>query len=314
MSIQTDTSDESCLSCSDKTQELTKISETLTKYESEKNRLSQLFGSESDIFANVESVLKEASEKKCELNKLKDENLQLAENVAVQLRERDKAHSERVRSLEILMTEKEKQLLQNTNSIRQQLASAKQEAQHLHKQVEVAETKRRRFEEGSLEQELESMLVVLDMKKEENDQLKACNNTLRLDLERITGVDIQLQVERQKTEEMSSVIKLKNDQLRQLLDEYDNVQHQLDIEVFHLVDGPSNVGPFLVLTSFQIWIIVIIINYEFWYLNLKHRAGRCYVVGNLQICPNGFQLLIYTNIESLIVTMKDSYQFVQMKN
>ena len=99
-----------------------------------------------------------------------------------------------------------------------------------------------------MEQELESMLVVLDMKKEENDQLKACNNTLRLDLERITGVDIQLQVERQKTEEMSSVIKLKNDQLRQLLDEYDNVQHQLDIEVFHLVDGPSNVGPFLVLT------------------------------------------------------------------
>merc|ERR1711881_317231 len=63
------------------------------------------------------------------------------------------------------------------------------------------------------------------------EQLKACNNTLRLDLERYTGLEIQLQVEKQKTEEMNSVIKLKNDQLRQLLDEYDNVQHQLEIEV-----------------------------------------------------------------------------------
>ena len=287
---------------------------SLKHYQTQTDRLSQLCGSEAELVETVQRIVQQAAERETEVGRLREENRRIAEDVAVQLRERDKAHSERVRSLEILMTEKEKQLLQNTNSIRQQLASAKQEAQHLHKQVEVAETKRRRFEEGSLEQELESMLVVLDMKKEENDQLKACNNTLRLDLERITGVDIQLQVERQKTEEMSSVIKLKNDQLRQLLDEYDNVQHQLDIEVFHLVDGPSNVGPFLVLTSFQIWIIVIIINYEFWYLNLKHWAGRCYVVGNFQICPNGFQLLIYTNIESLIVTMKDSYQFVQMKN
>merc|ERR1712001_659550 len=59
----------------------------------------------------------------------------------------------------------------------------------------------------------------MGMKREENDQLKASNNTLSLDLER------------QKTEEMNSVIKLKNEQLRQLLDEYDNVQHQLEIEV-----------------------------------------------------------------------------------
>merc|ERR1712018_190277 len=34
-------------------------------------------------------------------------NLRISENVAVQLRDRDKAHSERVRSLEIMMTEKE---------------------------------------------------------------------------------------------------------------------------------------------------------------------------------------------------------------
>lgn len=202
-------------------------------YSSQNNRLSQLVGgvAETDLVDRVEGILSQAAERETELARLREDNLVMSESVAVQLRERDKAHSERVRSLEILMTEKEKQLLQNTNSIRQQLAAAKQEAQQLQKQAEKTETNKMKFEEGSLEQELESMMVVLDMKKEETDQLKACNNTLRLDLERYTGLEIQLQVEKQKTEEMDSVIKLKNEQLRQLLDEYDHVQHQLEIEV-----------------------------------------------------------------------------------
>jgi len=231
LSIQTEACDESCISCSEKSQELTKVTETLSQYESEKSRLSQLFGSESDLFASVESVLKEAAEKKSEMDKLRVENVQLAENVAVQLRERDKAHSERVRSLEIVMNEKEKQLLQSSNVMRQQLASAKLESQQLQKQIETFDCKQRRLESGNLEQELESMLVVIDLKREENDQLRAANNSLQIDLERYSGLEIQLQVEKQKVEEMNSVIKMKNEQLRQVLDEYDSVQHQLEIEV-----------------------------------------------------------------------------------
>ena len=215
-------------------EELEVARQRVQRYSSQNQRLSQLLGSETDLVGQVERIVSEAAERETEVGRLREDNLRMSESVAVQLRERDKAHSERIRSLEILMTEKEKQLLQNTNSIRQQLASAKQEAQQLQKQVERTETNKRRFEEGSLEQELESMMVVLDMKKEENDQLKACNNTLRLDLERHSGLEIQLQVEKQKTEEMNSVIKLKNEQLRQLLDEYDNVQHQLEIEVIIL--------------------------------------------------------------------------------
>merc|ERR1712226_34137 len=156
---------------------------SLDHYQAQTNRLSQLCGghTETDLVESVERIVNEAAERETEVERLKEDNRMMSESVAVQLRERDKAHSERVRSLEILMTEKEKQLLQNSNSMRQQLASAKQEAHQLQKQLEAAETKRRRVEEGSLEQEVESMLVVLDMKKEENDQLKACNNTLRLD-------------------------------------------------------------------------------------------------------------------------------------
>jgi len=231
LSIQTEACDESCMSCSEKSQELTEVNKTLTQYESEKSRLSQLFGSESDIISSVESVLKEAVEKKSEMDKLRVENVQLAEDVAVQLRERDKAHSERVRSLEIVMNEKEKQLLQSSNVMRQQLASAKLESQQLQKQIETFDCKQRRMDSGNLEQELESMLVVIDLKKEENDQLRAANNSLQIDLERYSGLEIQLQVEKQKVEEMNSVIKMKNEQLRQVLDEYDSVQHQLEIEV-----------------------------------------------------------------------------------
>ena len=222
---------DNCKSCDVKEKELSKVNETLQQFQSEKNRLSQLFGSDSDVFASVENVLKEASEKKSELEKLKEDKLVLAESVAVQLRQRDAAHSERVRSLEIVMHEKEKQLLQNSNSIRQQLATAKLESQQLQKQLEIIETKKRKIEGGNIEQELESMMVVIDMKKEENDQLRAANNSLRIDLERYAGLEVQLQVERQKVEEMNSVIKMKNDQLRQVLDEYDNIQHQLEIEV-----------------------------------------------------------------------------------
>jgi len=213
--------------------ELEEARQRVRHYSSQNNRLSHLVGAEAeaDLVGRVEAIVSQAAQRETELASLREDNLRMSESVAVQLRERDKAHSERVRSLEILMTEKEKQLLQNTNSIRQQLAAAKQEAQQLQKQAERTETNKMRFEEGSLEQELESMMVVLDMKKEETDQLKASNNTLRLDLERYSGLEIQLQVEKQKTEEMNSVIKLKNEQLRQLLDEYDHVQHQLEIEV-----------------------------------------------------------------------------------
>merc|ERR1712002_25921 len=45
------------------------------------------------------------------------------------------------------------------------------------------------------------------------------------------GLEIKLQVQMQKTEEMNAVINMKNDQLRQVLDEYDKVQQQLEVEV-----------------------------------------------------------------------------------
>ena len=83
----------------------------------------------------------------------------------------------------------------------------------------------------SLGQEINSLRMVLDMKKDETDQLKVANNRLMLEMERFGGLELKLQVEMQKTEEMNAVINMKNDQLNQVLDEYDNVQEQLEVEV-----------------------------------------------------------------------------------
>merc|ERR1712014_230572 len=52
-----------------------------------------------------------------------------------------------------------------------------------------------------------------------------------LEVDRFGGLEVKLQVEMQKTEEMNAVINIKNDQLRQVLDEYDRVQEQLEVEV-----------------------------------------------------------------------------------
>ena len=162
---------------------------------------------------------------------MRDEGLRMTESVGRQLTERDIAHSERVRSLEIVMAEKEKQLLQSSNELRQQLVAAKREIQQLQRQLVQLESNTRMSAEGSLGQEIDSLRMVLDMKKDETDQLKVANISLMLEMERFGGLEVKLQVQMQKTEEMNAVISMKNDQLRQVLDEYDNVQQQLEVEV-----------------------------------------------------------------------------------
>ena len=69
------------------------------------------------------------------------------------------------------------------------------------------------------------------MKNEVTEQLKAANNSLLLEMESFGVLGLNLHVEMQKTEEMNAVINMKNDQLNQVLDEYDNVQEQLEVEV-----------------------------------------------------------------------------------
>jgi len=184
-----------------------------------------------ELVAAVEELVTTAGKLRAEAEQLKEESKQMAENVGSQLVDRDKAHGERVRALEMLMAEKERQLLCSSNVLRQQLAQGKKERDQLQRQLD---EKSEYESEGSTRQweaECESLRQVLDIRRDELEKMKAANNSLRLELERFVGLESQLQVQRQRTEELGLVVALKNDQLRQVLDEYDCVQQQLEVEV-----------------------------------------------------------------------------------
>jgi len=235
-SAQTEAS--KCHDCREKSTQILSQSVIISKYESDRKCLTQLLtiddmdsDLDKNIIESVENMLREASLVRSEVEQLKEEGLRMAESIGRQLTDRDSCHSERVRSLEILMAEKEKQLLQSSNLLRQQLSAAKKETGQLQQQLAQLESNRRLPSEGSLEHEIDSLRLVMDIKKNEADQLKAVNNSLMLELERFGGLEVRLQVQKQRTEEMNAVINLKNDQLRQVLDEYDSVQQQLEVEV-----------------------------------------------------------------------------------
>merc|ERR1712128_10541 len=136
-----------------------------------------------------------------------------------------------VNCIKIEMDRREKELLGALDMVKQQLASAKEEARQLTKEVKTLEKHKSIAKSGSWKQEAESLQIVVEMRKQEMDKLKAANNSLNLELERLGVVHLQLQVERQKTEDMSEVICVKNDEMHHMLDEFEVLQHELEIEV-----------------------------------------------------------------------------------
>jgi len=197
-------------------------------------RLGQLVGVEpGDVVAAVEDLVAEAAQLRTELEQLRAEGRTMAERVGRQLGDRDNAHAEKVRSLESLMAEKEKQLLQSSNLLRQQLAHGKKEREALQRQLDekISSSSSSSHSSTNWEAECNSLKLVLEIRRDEAEQLKAANNSLRLELERFQGLETQLQVQKQRAEELGLVVAMKNDQLRQVLDEYDSVQQQLEVEV-----------------------------------------------------------------------------------
>ena len=225
-----------CVYCSEQSIKISSQTESLKNFERERVHLLNLLGYDDnvnyvDVIETIESKLRDMSALRSELEQLKEEDLKMATGVEKQLSERDRVHSEIVRSLEIMMAEKERHMLQSSNLLRQQLAATEREIQQLQKQLSQLEIIKRNPAEGSLDKEMDSLMMVLDMKREETEQLKVANNIFRLEMERFGGLEVKLQVEMQKTEEMNAVINMKNEQLRQVLDEYDSVQEQLEVEV-----------------------------------------------------------------------------------
>lgn len=223
--------DVSCASCGQLSEQLAYIEKQLTKIKLDREKISQLFKKESveDIMVEVKMLAEtnKLKSSKKQLKVIKEEMLKGLEN---DLKCRDITHSEKVKSLEIKMAEKEKQLLQSSNMLRQQLVNETKEIQQLTKQLENRYSKIT-CDDPKWQHEVESLQMVIEMKKDELNQLTTTNHSLRQDIDRLVGLEEKLQVDKHSTEEMSEEIKIKNNQLSQVVDKYEHIQHQLDIEI-----------------------------------------------------------------------------------
>jgi len=217
-----------CQSCYQKTEQLVQLEQNLTNHKLEREKLGQVLQTQSDeeMMEVLEKMVADSTVLRANTMQLEEDEKTVFDNMELQLKARDDAHSERIKSLEMLMAEKKKQLLESSNTLRGQLGTVLKEKQQLTKQLTQIEANG-----GNRPPEVEILQQEIDMKREEVNQLKAANNSLRLDMERHEMLEVQLQVEKQRSEEMTAVIGLKNDQLRQVLDQYDDIQHQLDIEI-----------------------------------------------------------------------------------
>jgi len=227
-----------CLGCEKEGKSVEEAKLAQEEIAKREERLGQLVGvAPGDLVAAVEELVAKAAHLRTELEQVRAEGRTMAERVGRQLGDRDNAHAEKVQSLESLMAEKEKQLLQSSNLLRQQLAHGKKEREALQRQLDEKISSSSNSPESlsnsstNWEAECNSLKLVLEIRRDEAEQLKAANNSLRLELERFQGLETQLQVQKQRAEELGLVVAMKNDQLRQVLDEYDNVQQQLEVEV-----------------------------------------------------------------------------------
>jgi len=228
-----------CLGCEKEGKSVEEAKLAQEEIAKREKRLGQLVGvAPGDLVAAVEELVAKAAHLRTELEQVRAEGRTMAERVGRQLGDRDNAHAEKVKSLESLMAEKEKQLLQSSNLLRQQLAQGKKEREALQRQLDEKISSSSNSPAASpsnsstnWEAECNSLKLVLEIRRDEAEQLKAANNSLRLELERFQGLETQLQVQKQRAEELGLVVAMKNDQLRQVLDEYDSVQQQLEVEV-----------------------------------------------------------------------------------
>merc|ERR1712106_1056955 len=233
MGTQIQTEDSFCKICEESYSKLEFVQGQLKKEEEDMKKIAEIL-KEDDAENIVQSVMEIVSEMdilRSVLKKLQEENKDISENMKKEKYLHDVSQNEKIKTLEIQMAEKENQLLRTSNNVRGQLATAKQEVNQLSKEMERFDNYKNVSESGTWQQEAESLQLVLEMRKQEFDKLKAANSLLLLELERLGVVELQLQVEKQKTEEMSSVLFVKNELMHQVLDEYEALQHQLEIEV-----------------------------------------------------------------------------------
>merc|ERR1711983_715531 len=134
------------------------------------------------------------------------------------LEERDCAHADRIRTLETVLQDKECEWAHKNEALRRDLRQAIRSS--------MADTEREVESLGNLEQEIESLKMVIEMRSTENRQLRVNNNQLLTQLERLAFLEGELANTRQRLDEMTMVLQNKMDSEKELLELSETLQQE----------------------------------------------------------------------------------------
>lgn len=212
-----------CLSCEEKESKLVILLRDMEAVQSSSqgfkrklsaaNRsLASTIEKESLLRHNHETLILEEAQARYDLD-------QLRKQLSEKLEQRDQAHAERVKLLEQTIQEKECDWVKRNERLRQDLREALRSS--------IEDTEREAESLGNLEQEIESLRMVVEMRSSENRELRIHNNELVAQVERLSYLEAELANARHRLDEMTLVLQNKMDSERELLELSETLQREL---------------------------------------------------------------------------------------
>lgn len=177
-----------------------------------KKSLATSMETELKLRTDHENLILEEAQVRYELDQLRN---QLSKN----LQERDEAHAERMKLLESTLQDKEVEWAKKNEALRKDLRQAIRSS--------IQDTEREVESIGNLEQEIESLRMVVDMRSAENRELRIHNNELLAQVERLHYLEAELNNSRHRLDEMSLVLQHKMDSESELLELSETLQNEL---------------------------------------------------------------------------------------
>jgi len=217
------TNDFACLACEEKVLSMNNLSSDLQSVNNTvgdlKRKLSAANHShamtmekENKLRNNHEHLILEEAQSRYELDQLKRE-------LSDKLQERDEAHTERVRLIENTLQDKECEWASRNEALRKDLRQAIRSS--------IADTERESESLENLEQEIQSLRMVVEMRSTENRELRIHNNELIAQVERLQFLESELANAKHRLDEMTLVLQYKMDSERELLELSETLQNEL---------------------------------------------------------------------------------------
>ncbi|CAB4066964.1 unnamed protein product, partial [Lepeophtheirus salmonis] len=207
-----------CEECPKKENQLISLKVRLESLETENRRIIKDHrDNESVILTKYKKSNERLGE---ESQRLRNEAKNIKCSLSTELQLRDKAHSLRIKTLENVMADKEKDWMRKTDQLRNELRNA------LHSSLQ--DTDRECSTMSTLQKEIDSLHIVLDMRTDEIHRLRDANNRLNTRLDNYCRLESDLNKAGQRIQEMEVIVQGKLDSERELLHMIESLNNELN--------------------------------------------------------------------------------------